>query len=126
MKREITEYETNNLDTLKFIRMCKSYINAYKYKRMLLPEVAKQIWKMIQKDVFNFNTYEISFYSIIDAIGYDDFFVAMYTLCYVVVYHNEKEYIYYREFEDKDCISLIGEPIYKFMNRIEEMLPDED
>ena len=129
MKREITEYETNNLDTLKFIRMCKNYIKVYKHKNkrtMLLPHIAKEIWRMIQQDVFNVNTYEISFSKIINDIGYEDFMIVMYSLCYVVVYHKEKDYIYYRNCEGIDYISLIGEPIYKFLNRIEELLPDED
>ena len=128
MKREITEYETNNLDTLKFIRMCKNYIKVYRSnkKTMLLPNIAKEIWRMIQQDVFNINTYEISFSKIINDIGYEDFIVIMYCLCYVVVYHKEKEYLYYRNVEGIDYISLIGEPIYKFLNEIEEMLPDED
>ena len=125
MKREITCYETNNLDILKFIRMCKNYLHVYRYKKMLLSEVAKQIWKMIQEDVFNVLNSEIYFNELINDIGYDDFVIAMFTLCYVVD-QNEEDYIYYRNFEDKDCISLIGEPIYKFMNEIEEMLSYED
>ena len=36
------------------------------------------------------------------------------------------DYIYDRNFKDINSISLIGEPIYKFMHRIEEMLPYED
>ena len=126
MKREITYYETNNLDTLKFIRMCKNYLNAYKQKKlMLLPEIDKQIWRMIQEDVFNFNYSEIGFNKLINDIGYKDFMLAMHTLCYVVV-RNAEKYIYDRNFKNEDCISFIGEPIYKFMHIIEEMLPDED
>ena len=41
-------------------------------------------------------------------------------------YYLWLKYIYYIKFEDKNCISLIGKPIYKFMSRIEEMLPYED
>ena len=129
MKREITCYETNNLDTLKFIRMCKNYIHVYRSnkKTMLLPNIAKEIWRMIQEDMFSVNYWGIvDFGKIINAIGYDDFTVIMYCLCYVVVYHNEKDYIYYRNVEGIDCISLIGKPIYKFLNEIEEMLPYED
>ena len=126
MKREITCYETNNLDTLKFISWCKYFLDGYtQHKLMLLPLIAKEIWKMIQKDVFNVNTYEISFNKIVNEIGYDDFMVAMYTLCYAVR-QNEKDYIYSINCEDKDCVSLIGEPIYKFLNKIEELLPYED
>lgn len=129
MKREITEYDTNNLDTLKFIRMCKNYIRVYRSnkKTMLLPNIAKEIWRMIQEDMFNVNYWGlVDFSKIINDIGYDDFTIMMYALCYVVVYHNEKDYIYYRNVEGKDCISLIGKPIYKFLNEIEEMLPYED
>ena len=118
MKREITCYETNNLDTLKFIRWCKNYLHIYKSnKKMLLPDIAKQIWKMIQEDVFNVNNSELHFYELINDIGYDDFTDVMYALCYVVV-RDEEDY--------KDGIRLIGKPIYKFMNIIEEMLPNED
>lgn len=129
MVREITEYETYNLDTLKFIRMCKNYIRVYRSnkKTMLLPNIAKEIWRMIQEDMFNVTYWGIvDFSKIINDIGYDDFTVIMYGLCYVVVYHNEKDYMYYRNVEGKDCIGLIGKPIYKFLNEIEEMLPYED
>lgn len=126
MRREITYYETNNLDNLKFISWCKKYLRVYRgHKKILLPEVAKQIWIMIQQDVFNIANSELYFNELVNDIGYDDFTVIMFGLCYVVDRDAEK-YIYYRNFEDKDCISLIGEPIYKFMHEIEEMLPDED
>ena len=126
MKREITYYETNNLDTLKFIRMCKNFNRIYKgHKKMLLDEVAKEIWRMIQQDVFNVANSELYFNNLINDIEYDDFIVLMYILCYAVE-KNEEDYIYYRDFEDKDCISLIGEPIYKFMHDIEELIPYED
>ena len=126
MKREITEYETNNLHTLGFISWCEFFLNAYdQHKLMLLPEVTKVIWKMIQEDVFNVNYSETDFNKLIDDIGYLDFYVAMYRMCYIVK-QNEKEYIYYRNFKDTDSISLIGEPIYKFMHRIEELITYED
>ena len=125
MKREITEYETNKLDTFKFIKMCKYYIQAYNYKTVLLPVIAKEIWRMIQQDVFNIPNSETGFNKLIDDIGYLDFYVAMYRMCYNVKEYEE-EYIYNRNFKNIDCISLIGEPIYKFMHRIEELLPDED
>lgn len=126
MKRETTCYETNNLDTLKFISWCKYFLDVYvNTKLMLLPDVSMQIWKMIQEDVFNVTNSEISFDKITNDIGYFHFYWAMFDLCYIVK-QKEEDYIYYRNFEDKDCISLIGEPIYKFMNRIEEMLPYED
>ena len=124
MKREITEYETNNLHTLKFISWCEFFLNTYKqHKLMLLPEVTKVIWKMIQEDVFNVNNSD--FDKLINDIGYSDFYKAMYRMCYNVK-QNEEDYIYSIKFEDINCISLIGEPIYKFMSRIEEMLPYED
>ena len=127
MKREITsDYETNNLHTLSFISWCDFFLNAYKQKKlMLLPDITKVIWKMIQEDVFNVNYSETAFNKLINDIGYLDFYVAMYRMCYVVK-QNEEEYIYNRKFEDIDNISLIGKPIYKFMHRIEEMLPYED
>lgn len=126
MKREITEYETNNLNTLKFISWCKYFINSYEqHKFMLLPDIAELIWKMIQEDVFNVNHSETAFNKLIDDIGYLDFYVAMYRMCYVVKL-NEKDYIYDRNFKDINSISLIGEPIYKFMHRIEELIPYED
>ena len=126
MKREITEYETNNLHTLGFISWCGFFLNTYDQKKlMLLPEVAKVIWKMIQEDVFNVNYSETAFNKLINDIGYRDFYKAMHTMCYKVK-QKEEDYIYYMQFEDKDCISLIGEPIYKFMHRIEELIPYED
>ena len=126
MKREITEYETNNLHNLKFISWCEFFINAYnQHKIMLLPEVSKVIWKMIQEDVFNINYSETGFNELINDIGYRDFYKAMYRMCYKVK-QKEEEYIYSIKFEDIDSISLIGEPIYKFMHRIEELLPYED
>lgn len=125
MKREITCYETNNLDTLKFIKWCKKYIYVYNHKTIMLNEVSKEIWKMIQEDVFNVTYSEISLTKLIADIGYFDFMKAMFILCYNVK-QKEEEYIYYINAEDKDCIGLIGEPIYGFMNRIEEMLPYED
>ena len=126
MKREITEYETNNLHTLSFISWCEFFINTYdQHKLMLLPEVSKVIWKMIQEDVFNVNYSETAFNKLINDIGYRDFYRAMRTMCYKVK-QNEEEYVYYIKFEYKDCISLIGEPIYKFMHRIEELIPYED
>lgn len=126
MKREITCYETNNLDTLKFIKMCKNFINVYtNNKLMLLDDVAKQVWKMIQEDVFNVTYSEISYDKLTNDIGYFHFYWTMFDLCYAVK-RNEEDYIYDRNFRDVDSISLIGEPIYKFMNRIEEMLPYED
>lgn len=126
MKREITCYETNNLDTLKFISWCKYFLNAYNQtKLMVLDDIAKQIWKMIQEDVFNVLNSEISYNKITDEIGYRDFYLTMHSLCYLVD-RNEEDYIYYRNFEDIDSISLIGKPIYRFMNEIEELLPYED
>ena len=126
MKREITEYETNNLHTLSFISWCEFFLNAYKQKKiMLLPEVSKVIWKMIQEDVFNVNYSETGFNELINDIGYRDFYKAMYRMCYKVK-QKEEEYIYSIKFEDINNISLIGEPIYKFMHRIEELIPDED
>ena len=126
MKREITEYETNKLHTLKFISWCEFFLNAYNQKKiMLLPEVSKVIWKMIQEDVFNVNYSETGFNKLINDIGYRDFYRAMRRMCRKVK-QNEEKYVYYIKFKDEDCISLIGEPIYKFMHRIEEMLPDED
>ena len=125
MKREITEYETNKLDTLKFISWCKTYMRIYEDKKMLLPEVTKVIWKMIQEDVFNVNYSETAFNKLINDIGYNKFTWAMYDMCFIVD-QNEKDYYYYINFEDKDCVSLIGEPIYKFMHRIEELIPYED
>ena len=123
MKREITCYETNNLDIFKFIRMCKYFKHVYEYKTMLLPEVGKEIWKMIQEDVFNATNSEISFKEIINAIGCFNFFSAMFSLCFRVD-QKEEDYIYYRNFEDKDCISLIGEPIYDFLNKIEREIDE--
>lgn len=124
MKREITEYETNNLDTLNFIRWCKYFLNAYRQKKtMLVADIARQIWKMIQEDVFNVNISD--FNKLVDDIGYRDFMSAMHSMCYIVD-QKEEEYIYDRNFENIDCISLIGKPIYKFMHKIEEMLPYED
>ena len=125
MKREITEYETNKLDTLKFISWCKTYMRIYEDKKMLLPEVTKVIWKMIQEDVFNVNYSETAFNKLINDIGYNKFTWAMCDMCFIVD-QNEKDYYYYINFEDKDCVSLIGEPIYKFMHRIEELIPYED
>ena len=125
MKREITEYETNKLDTFKFIKMCKYYIQAYNYKTVLLPVIAKEIWRMIQQDVFNIPNSEMQFDKLINDIGYRDFYKAMYRMCYKVK-QKEKKYVYYLKFEYKDCISLIGKPIYKFMHKIEELLPYED
>lgn len=126
MKREITEYETNNLHTLKFISWCEFFLNTYKqHKLMLLPEVTKVIWKMIQEDVFNVNYSETAFNELINDIGYRDFYKAMYRMCYKVK-QKEEDYVYSIKFEDIDCISLIGEPIYKFMHRIEELIPYED
>ena len=126
MKREITEYETNNLHTLSFISWCEFFLNTYKQKKiMLLPEVSKVIWKMIQEDVFNVNYSETGFNELINDIGYRDFYKAMYRMCYKVKQKEEK-YVYSLKFEYIDCISLIGEPIYKFMHRIEELLPYED
>lgn len=124
MKREITCYETNNLDTLKFISWCKNYLNAYdQHKKMLLGEVAKEIWRMIQQDVFNVLNSEMYFNELVDNIGYDDFMCAMHVLCYIVA-RKEKDYIYYRNVENIDCISLIGKPIYKFLNIIEKWVED--
>ena len=80
---------------------------------------------MIQQDVFNVANSELYFNELVNDIGYDNFVVIMYTLCYVVK-ENEEEYIYDRNFKDIDSISLIGEPIYKFMHRIEELIPYED
>ena len=126
MKREITNYETNNLHTLSFISWCEFFINTYDQKKiMLLPEVSKVIWKMIQEDVFNVNYSETAFNKLINDIGYRDFYKAMYRMCYKVKQKEEK-YVYYIKFEYKDCISLIGKPIYKFMHRIEELIPYED
>ena len=126
MKRETTCYETNNLDTLKFIRWCKNFLNAYTQKKlMLLPDIAEQIWKMIQQDVFNVNNSEMQFDKLINDIGYFHFYWTMFDMCYNVR-QKEEDYIYYRNFENIDSISLIGKPIYKFMHRIEEMLPYED
>ena len=126
MKREITEYETNNLHTLKFISWCEFFLNAYKQKKiMLLPEVSKEIWRIIQQDVFNVAYSETGFNELTNDIGYRDFYWAMRSMCCNVC-KNEEKYIYYINVEDKDCISLIGEPIYKFMHRIEELLPYED
>ena len=124
MKRETTCYETNKLHTLKFISWCKIFINTYdQHKLMLLPDIAEHIWKMIQQDVFNVNNSD--FDKLINDIGYRDFYWVMYDMCYKVKQKEEK-YIYYIKFEDKNCISLIGEPIYEFMSRIEEMIPYED
>ena len=126
MKREITEYETNNLHILSFISWCKFFINTYNQRKlMLLPEVAKIIWKMIQEDVFNVNNSETAFIKLVDDIGYRDFMMAMHTMC-CNVKQKEEDYIYDLKFEYIDSISLIGKPIYKFMHRIEEMLPYED
>ena len=126
MKRETTCYETNNLDTLKFIRWCKNFLNAYTQKKlMLLPDIAEQIWKMIQQDVFNVNNSEMQFDKLINDIGYFHFYWTMFDMCYMVK-QKEEDYIYYRNCENIDSISLIGKPIYKFMHRIEEMLPYED
>lgn len=128
MQREMTCYETNNLDTLKFINWCKNYISVYRSnkKTMLLPNIAKEIWRMIQEDMFSVNYWGIvDFSKIINDIGYEDFTLAMYDMCFKVK-QNELEYNYYRLYEDIDSISLIGKPIYEFMNRIEEMLPYED
>lgn len=126
MKREITEYDTNKLDTLKFISWCKYFLNSYEqHKFMLLPDIAMVIWRMIQQDVFNVTYSETGFNKLINDIGYLDFYVAMYRMGYIVKL-NEKDYIYDRNFKGLDNISLIGEPIYKFMHKIEEMLPDED
>ena len=126
MKRETTCYETNKLDTLKFINWCKYFLDAYTQRKlMLLPDIAEQIWKMIQEDVFNVTTDETSFNKLINDIGYFHFYWTMFDMCYIVK-QKEEDYIYYRNFEDTDSISLIGQPIYKFMNRIEEMLPYED
>lgn len=126
MKREITCYETNNLDTFKFINWCKTYLNAYTQRKlMLLHDIAKEIWRMIQQDVFNVLKSEISFNELINAVGYSKFYMAMFDMCYVID-QKEEDYIYYRNFEDIDSISLIGKPIYEFLNKIEEMLPYED
>ena len=126
MKKETTCYETNNLDTLKFISWCKYFLNAYNQtKLMLLPDISMVIWRMIQQDVFNVTYSETGFNKLIDDIGYEHFYWAMHTMC-CNVKQNEKEYIYDRNFKDINSISLIGEPIYKFMHRIEEMLPYED
>ena len=125
MKREITEYETNKLDTLKFIKICEHYIHAYNHKTVLLPVIAKEIWRMIQQDVFNIPNSEKQFDKLINDIDYIDFIMTMFYMCYNVK-QKEEEYIHSINCEDKDCISLIGEPIYKFMHRIEEMLPYED
>ena len=125
MKREITEYETNNLDIFKFIGVCKYYIHVYNHKTIAIPKVAMEIWKMIQEDVFNINYSETAFNKLIDDIGYVHFYWAMYSMCCNVI-RKEEEYINYINNEDKDCISLIGEPIYKFMHKIEELLPYED
>ena len=125
MKREITEYETNKLDTFKFIKMCKYYIQAYNYKTVLLPVIAKEIWRMIQQDVFNIPNSEKQFDKLVDDIGYRDFIMTMHTMC-CNVKQKEEDYIYDLKFEYIDSISLIGEPIYKFMHRIEELLPYED
>ena len=126
MKREITEYETNKLDTLNFISWCKYFLNSYEqHKFMLLPDISELIWKKIQEGVFNVNYSETGFNKLIDDIGYRDFYIAMYRMCYIVKL-NEKDYIYNRNFKGEDWISLIGEPIYKFMHRIEELIPDED
>ena len=126
MKREITCYETNKLHTLSFISWCEFFLNTYDQKKlMLLDEVAKIIWKMIQEDVFNVTYSETGFNKLINDIGYRDFYKAMYRMCYKVKQKEEK-YVYYIKFEYKDNISLIGKPIYKFMHRIEELIPDED
>lgn len=131
MKREMTCYETNNLDTLKFIRWCKIFHKLYNHKKlqtklMFLPDIAELIWRMIQEDMFSVNYWGIvDFSKIINDIGYVDFMKVMYNLCDTVI-QNEKEYIYNRNFKGEDNISLIGEPIYKFMNRIEELIPYED
>ena len=126
MKREITEYETNNLHTLKFISWCENFLRVYDQKKLLLiDEVSKVIWKMIQEDVFNVNYSETAFDELINDVGYRDFYKAMYRMCYKVK-QNEEEYIYNIKFEDINYISLIGEPIYKFMHRIEELIPYED
>lgn len=126
MKREITEYDTNKLDTLKFISWCKYFLNSYEqHKFMLLPDIAMVIWRMIQQDVFNVTYSETGFNKLINDIGYLDFYVSMYRMGYIVKL-NEKDYIYDRNFKGLDNISLIGEPIYKFMNKIEELLPYED
>ena len=124
MKREITEYETNKLHTLSFISWCEFFLNAYdQHKLMLLPDIAELIWKMIQEDVFNVNNSD--FDKLINDIGYFHFYWAMFDMCYFVK-QKEEDYIYSINCEDKDCISLIGKPIYKFMHRIEELIPYED
>ena len=128
MKREITCYETNNLDTLKFINWCKNFLNVYRSnkKTMLLPNIAKEIWRMIQEDMFSVNYWGIvDFSKIINDIGYEDFTLAMYDMCFKVK-QNELDYLCYRLYEDIDSISLIGKPIYEFLNKIEEMIPYED
>ena len=126
MKREITEYETNKLNNVKFISWCKYFLKAYNQtKLMLLPDITMVIWRMIQQDVFNVTYSETGFNKLINDIGYRDFYWAMHTMCHNVK-QNEEEYIYNRNFKNIDCISLIGEPIYKFMHRIEELLPYED
>ena len=122
MKREITEYETNNLHILSFISWCKFFINTYNQRKlMLLPEVAKIIWKMIQEDVFNVNTSEMELNKLIDDVGCVHFYWDMFDMCYIVK-QKEEDYIYSINCEDKECISLIGEPIYKFLNKIESRL----
>ena len=119
MKREITCYETNKLDTLKFISWCKYFLDAYtQHKLMLLPDIAEHIWRMIQQDVFNVANSEIHFDELINDVGYFHFYEDMFDMCYMVK-QNEEDYIYYINCEDKDCISLIGKPIYKFLNKIE-------
>ena len=126
MKREITEYETNNLHTLSFISWCEFFLNTYKQKKiMLLPEVSKVIWKMIQEDVFNVNYSETAFNELINDIGYRDFYTAMYRMCYKEKQKEEK-YVYSLKFAEIDCIRLIGEQIYKFMHRVEELIHYED
>ena len=110
MKRENTCYETNKLDTLKFIRICNYFTLVYEHKKMLLPELAKRIWKMIQKDVFNVPNSEIHFNELISAVDFNYFMMYMYDMCHIVE-QNARDYYNYREFEDKDCISVIGEPI---------------
>ena len=122
MKREITCYETNNLDIFKFISWCKYFLDAYTQRKlMLLPDIAEHIWRMIQQDVFNVNNSEIHFDELINDVGYVHFYWDMFDMCYIVK-QKEEDYIYYMNFEDKDCISLIGEPIYKFLNKIESRL----
>lgn len=134
MIRETTCYETNNLDILKFTRLCKYYLYVYDHKnimlnydhkKIMLNEVAKVIWKMIQEDVFNVANSEIYFNKLINDIGYNYFMMYMQDMCYIVD-QNEPEYYQRRTFYNEDCISLIGKPIYEFLNKIEELIPYED